>query len=119
MSNKPCKLGNAGFSGPHHTAEWMANDGPEINKVLIEDRLGPIVNVLQKNGMNASLMSEAITTIKSLRSELTASRDREEKAAIVIGWARGVVSGDGGESSLASALRSYDESSRAEKKEGG
>jgi len=62
---------------------------------------------------------EAITTIKSLRSELTASRDREEKAAIVIGWARGVVSGDGGESSLASALRSYDESSRAEKKEGG
>jgi len=116
MSNKPCKLGNAGFSGPHHTAEWMANDGPEINKVLIEDRLGPIVNVLQKNGMNASLMSEAITTIKSLRSELTASQDREEKAAFLLQSLAFLTSGND-QKEIREWLSAY-ESSRAEKKEG-
>lgn len=27
---KPCTLGHVGTSGPHHTAEWMANDGPGV-----------------------------------------------------------------------------------------
>jgi hypothetical protein len=30
MTAKPRKLGHVGVSGPHHTSEWHANDGPGI-----------------------------------------------------------------------------------------
>ena len=64
----------------------------------------------------AAIVGMGISQIQSLRAELTASRDREEKAANLIGLAKDMTSEQEVFDLFQEWLASY-ESSRAEKKE--